>query len=98
MDNPTRKIERFDQVKLITSKNVSYLSAPPQTTITPQGIWSVVAVVVGDELILAKDNAIIRIPALDVLVVSDYNLQALNGILGRLSDGKTEESNTDSQR
>jgi len=87
MDNPGQRIERFDQVRLLTVKNVSYLSAPPNTIVTPQGIWSVAAVVGQNDLILAKDNAIIRIPATDVLVISDYDLEGLNDILGRLSDG-----------
>ncbi len=87
MDNPGKRIERFDQVRLLTIKNVSYLSAPPKTQVSPQGVWSVAAIVNDSELMLAKDNAIIRIPAADVLVISDYDLDGLNSILGRLSDG-----------
>lgn len=98
MDNPGRKIERFDQVRLLTVKNVSYLSAPPNTQVIPQGVWSVAAVVNNNELMLAKDNAIIRIPATDVLVISDYNLEEFTDILGRLADGQAEKDNTDSQR
>lgn len=87
MDNPGQKIERFDQVQILTVKNVFYLSAPPNSKVTPNGVWSVAAIVNENELMLAKENAIIRIPATDVLVVSDYDLDGLNNILGRLSDG-----------
>lgn len=98
MDNPGKRIERFDQVRLLTVKNVSYLSAPPNMRVIPQGVWSVAAVVNNNELMLAKENAIIRIPASDVLVISDYNLEGLNNILGRLADGKAEKDDTDSKR
>jgi len=87
MDTPGRKIERFDQVRLLTVRNVSYLSASPGSKVLPQGVWSVTAIVGDNDLLLAKDNAIIRIPAVDVLVVSDYDLRSLTDILGRLSDG-----------
>jgi hypothetical protein len=86
MDNPGRKIKRFDQVKLLTTKNVYYLSAPPMSETTPHGVWSVVAAVNNDGM-LAKDSTIIRIPAGDVLVVSDYCLERLNDVLGKLADG-----------
>ena len=90
------RIERFDQVKLRTTKNVEYLSAPSNTKVSPQGVWSVVASVAG-ELLLAKNNAIIKIPASDVLVISEYDLEDLNSVLGKLSNGKAEKSNADSE-
>lgn len=96
MNNSSRKIQRFDQVKLLTIKNVGYLSAPPGTQTTPQGIWSVVAIVEQNELILAKDNAIIRIPAADVLVISEYDLELMNSVLGNLSNGQAKEKYTNS--
>lgn len=84
MNGPDR-IGRFDQVRIKTTKNVKYLSAPPGTKISPQGIWSVVAVVADDELLLAKSNAIVRIPINDVLKVADYSLKDVLAPLGRLS-------------
>jgi hypothetical protein len=96
MNNSSKKIQRFDQVKLLTIKNVAYLSAPPGSQIIPQGIWSVVAAVEDNELLLAKDNAIIRIPASDVLVISEYDIDLLNSILGNLSNGQAEEKHANS--
>jgi len=95
MDYLERKIKRFDQVKLRTVKNVRYLSAPPDEDISPHGVWSVTAAVDG-ELLLAKNNAIIRIPAADVLVIADYDLEALNKVLGKLSNGETKKDSTNS--
>ena len=79
------KFKQFDQVQLITTKNVKYLSAPSGTTISPKGVWSVVGVV-DDELMLAKNNVIIRIPVLDVLKISEYDLSEITQFLGRLLD------------
>lgn len=95
MDNLVEtKIGRFDQVKLLTTQNVSYLSAPPGTSVSPQGLWSVVSIVNDNELLLAQKSALIRIPAADVLLVAGYNLDELTKNLGRLSRGKREEKTT----
>ena len=85
------RISRFDQVRIITTKNVAYLSAPPGTIADPKGIWSVVAIVNGNELLLAKNNVLIRIPATDVLLFVSYTLENIVKNLGRLSNGEAEE-------
>lgn len=85
------RIGRFDQVRIITTKNVTYLSAPPGTAADPRGIWSVVSIVNDNELLLAKNSILIRIPATDVLLVVSYSLENINKKLGRLSDGEAEE-------
>ena len=87
MDEPLR-VGRFDQVKLLTTRNVSYLSAPPITEVKPGGIWSVAAVVDVDKLLLVKNNVTIRIPAADVLKIADYSLEKITKRLGRLSRGE----------
>jgi len=79
------KFSRFDQVQLKTTRNVTYLSAPPQTNVSPKGIWQV-AGVVSDDLLLVKNNAIIRIPATDVLKVIDYNINTIVEKFGRLRE------------
>lgn len=81
----TEKIRyaRFDQVKLLTTKNVNYLSAPPDTTVNPHGVWSVVAAV-DQFLLLSKNNAIIKIPACDVLMVERYSLAETTKQFGNL--------------
>lgn len=90
------RIGRFDQVKLLTTKNVSYLSAPPETSISPQGLWSVVSIVANNELLLAQKSALIRIPAADVLLVAGYDVDELTKNLGRLSRGEGKEKTTTS--
>ena len=79
---------RFDQVRLLSTKNVSYLSVPSGETASPKGIWSVVATVEDGKLLLAKNNAVIKIPASDVLKIAEYDLSELISRLGKLSHGK----------
>lgn len=79
------RYKQFDNVQILTTTNVKYLSAPPGVTVSPKGVWTVVAIVGSDELMLSKDNAIIRIPAADVLKIADHNLSDINSVLGRLS-------------
>lgn len=86
------KIGRFDQVRLITTKNVSYLSAPPGTKASPQGIWSVVASVATNELLLAQNSILIRVPASDVLMVAGYDVDKITKKLGKLSNGEERNS------
>jgi hypothetical protein len=92
MDNLVEtRIGRFDQVRLLTTKNVSYLSAPPGTQPSPQGLWSVTSVVNDKELLLAQKSVLIRIPATDVLLVAGYDINKVTKNLGRLSRGEREE-------
>lgn len=92
------KIGRFDQVRIITTRNVTYLSMPPNEEVSPKGIWSVAAVV-DDELLLVKQSAVIRIPATDVLMIADYDIEKITSKLGKLSYGQKEEPDrADQQR
>jgi len=85
MANHTTRIEQFDQVRIRTTRNVTYLSAPPGTNTTPDGIWSVVSAIDKTDLLLAKSNIIIRIPATDVLKIKGNITPAALEILGKLS-------------
>lgn len=85
MDETEIKYSRFDQVKILTTKNVKYLSSPPDTVVTPDGLWQVTAVV-GEDLLLAKNSCIIRIPTTDVLKVAEYDINHLISKLGRILD------------
>jgi len=85
--NTQIRIGRFDQVKILTTKNVKYLSAPSGSKTSPDGIWSVVAAVDND-LLLAQKSTIVRIPSSDVLRILAYDLEAVIKNLGRLSGGK----------
>lgn len=89
------QIGRFDQVRLLTTRNVSYLSVPESKKsesskkAEPGGIWSV-AGVVDNDLLLVKNNVTIRIPTTDVLKIADYTLEKITNRLGRLSRGEKQ--------
>jgi hypothetical protein len=83
MDNILVTFNRFDQVKLLTTKNVKYLSAPPGTSLDPKGVWQVSAAVDG-ELLLIKNNIVIKIPTSDVLKVVEYNLSKMTQQFGNM--------------
>jgi hypothetical protein len=84
------KIGRFDQVRLLTTRNVKYLSVPGPIKAEPDGIWSVAAAV-ADDLLLVKNNVTIRIPATDVLKIAEYSLGEITEQLGRLSRGESRK-------
>ena len=92
MDNLIRtKVARFDQVKILTTKNVTYLSAPLGNKVSPTGLWSVTAIIGENELLLAKQSAVIRIPATDVLITASYSIEKITKNFGRLSRGESEK-------
>jgi len=77
---------QFDIVRLKTVENVKFLSAPAGSKISPKGEWSIVGVV-GTELLLSKDSAIIKIPYNDVVKIADYNINSLK----ELKNGEEKE-------
>lgn len=91
------KVARFDQVRILTTKNVTYLSAPLGSKISPQGLWSVTAIIGENELLLAKQSALIRIPATDVLVTASYSVETITKNFGRLSRGESEKGKGNSK-
>lgn len=93
MNNLARqRIGRFDQVQLLTTKNVSYLSAPSGTEVKPQGVWSVAAVFEDTgELLCVRKGTTIKIPARDVLKRAGYDVSEITKKFGNLSNG--EEKN-----
>jgi len=85
MDTERINYNRFDQVKIITTRNVVYLHAPPGEEVLPDGLWQVSAMISND-LLLVKNNITIRIPATDVLKVFDYDIDTITAHFGRLSE------------
>lgn len=81
------KIGRFDQVKLITSKNIQFVSAPSGSEPKPDGLWSVAAVIGASHLLCVKDNIVINVPIKDVLKVGEYDVGKIYEKLGKLSHG-----------
>lgn len=62
-----------DIVRLTNEKRVKYVSGPKGRPATPKGDWIVVGSI-GADLLLAKDNTVIRIPAVDVALVAAYRM------------------------
>lgn len=77
-------IRQFDQVQLLTTKRVHYISAPPGTQISPDGVWTVAAVIEMD-LLLTKNNITIRIPAEDVFKIVTLDVSAITSHFGKLA-------------
>jgi len=66
------EIRQFDNVKLQTTKRITYLSAEPGVMPSTHGIWRVVACdPIERTLLIAKKeaNALCRVPISDVYVV-----------------------------
>jgi hypothetical protein len=97
-DDRPDQFGRFDQVRLLTTRNVKWLSAPPGIKPSPKGIWSVAASVGESELLLVQGSVTLRIPAADVLKVADYSIEAITRPLGKLTDGKRKREAFDPQK
>jgi hypothetical protein len=65
-----------DIVRLKDEKRVKYVSGPKGRPATPKGDWIVVGSI-GADLMLAKDNTIIRIPMVDVVLVAVYDIRRI---------------------
>lgn len=87
-DHELVKYRQLDLVRLLTTKNVIYVSAPPGSVISSDGEWMVAGAVNQTDLLLSKGSTIIRIPAVDVLKVFNYDLDRLQIQLGKLSHAK----------
>lgn len=93
MDNSIEKrLGRFDQVRILTTRNVNYVSAPPGTIISPKGIWSIAAVLNDRDLLCVRNNVTVRIPVSDVLKVADFDVASITKNFGRLANGKETKS------
>jgi hypothetical protein len=88
-------LQQFDQVTVLTTKRVSYLSDKPGHTPDPHGLWNVVGFVDGDAL-LAKDGALIRIPISDIQKTASYEPEVIIDMLRRISGyGQIEKNKKD---
>ena len=81
------EIRQFDNIKLRTTTNIKYVSAPPGTMPSPQGIWSVVGII-GKELLICKESALCKVPVSDVYVAGR---SMVDHYASELIDGKEEE-------
>lgn len=95
------KLSRFDRVKLLTIKNLCYISCEGDPSqISTGGIWIVLGLV-QDSILLGKGSTLIRLPTQDVLKVFDYEdtMKSLYDTLGRVyeSGQGQEDDRSDSQ-
>jgi hypothetical protein len=73
-----------DIVRLKDEKHVKYVSGPKGRPATPKGDWIVVGSM-GADLMLARNNTIIRIPMVDVVKIASYDM---GRILKAVDDAK----------
>lgn len=81
--------QQLDQVMVLRVDGVKWLSAPSGNAASPQGIWSV-AGILGQDLVLARDRTLIRIPYSDVRLVARYNPKHILTKLGEIGYGKKQ--------
>ncbi len=67
------KFKQLDQVRIITTANVGWVSATPGQVANPKGIWIVVGIL-QDALLLHKDETLAKVPIIDVVKVAEYNI------------------------
>lgn len=75
-------LKQFDIVQIITTKRIKYLSAPKGRPASPNGNWSVVAIIADtDNIMIAKENTLIIIPSEDIRQVASYDPQVFKNRL-----------------
>lgn len=81
-------IKQLDLVELLTVKNVSYLSAKPGHAPSTHGKWTVVGILAGNDILLSKEEALIRIPLTDIRKVESYDIHKVIENLKKVNNGK----------
>lgn len=65
-------LKQFDIVQILSVKNIRFVSGPSGKSATPQGYWSVVGFM-GSDVIIAKDETIVRAPLSAVSKVASFD-------------------------
>lgn len=73
------EINQFDIIRILTVKNVKYLSAPKGQKPSPNGDWTVVGILDKIDVLVAKDKTIIRIPIKDIEIIAKYDIKNIFG-------------------
>ena len=76
--------KQLDQVVILKTSSIRWMSAPKGNATTPDGIWTVIGVVDTD-LVISKDTTIIRIPYTDAKVVASYSLEIVKKKIGEMN-------------
>lgn len=65
-------INAWDLIQIIRTTNITYRSGPPGMTANPNGVWVVVGNL-GNELLVAKEGTIVKVPIGDIRKVGSYS-------------------------
>lgn len=87
----TSRIEQFDRVQILTTKNIKWLSIPEGVPDpSPHGVWSVICIV-KDELLICKRGVSCKVPVGDIKKVesSTFGLKKLENNNGKASQSKS---------
>ena len=68
-------LKQFDIVRINSVKNIKFVSGPSGSPAAPQGDWSVVGFV-GSDVLIAKDNTIVRAPLSSLTLVASYDAKS----------------------
>jgi hypothetical protein len=66
-------LKQFDVIQILTTKRVRFVSGPPGHATNPHGSWSVVGFM-GQDVLIAKDSTIVRVPVGDVRKIANYDM------------------------
>lgn len=69
-------LKQFDIVRILSTKNIKFLSGPPGKSVSPQGDWSIIGFV-SDDVLIAKDETVVRAPISSVVKVGSFDVDIL---------------------
>ena len=84
-------IKQFDQVELLSTRHITYLSDRPGQIPSPHGVWSVIGIIDGT-LLLSKGTALVRVPIIDVRKVANYDLDTVFTALEKVKEDVTRRT------
>jgi hypothetical protein len=67
-------LKQFDIVRIISAREIKFVSGPRGNPATPQGDWSVVGFV-GSDVIITKDSTVVRAPLGSVKLIASYDVE-----------------------
>lgn len=62
------ELKQLDNVQIITTKRIKWLSTPPGVKASPHGVWSVVCIVNKTDALVCKRGIMCRVPLQDLRV------------------------------
>lgn len=83
--------KKFDLVKILTTKNVKWMSADDPSKVSPYGDWSVVNALDDGYLMICKDTNMVCIPNSDVKLSNSYDLSQAFKALENIKNVRTKE-------